>query len=101
MFKAVFGTRQPGGPFIRAGLLMALINVSSWELQGQGVVFIEFQYFHLFNVAETTGVSEHWILLGTPTLILVGMSLNLCVVLAGNVPVAVVSVSLLRDICGG
>lgn len=36
MVEAVFGTRQPGGPLIRAGLLMTLINVPSWELQEQG-----------------------------------------------------------------
>lgn len=63
MVKPLPRTRQPGGPFIRAGLLMTLINVSPWELQGQGpgVVFVSFLYFHLFKVAETTGVTQHWL----------------------------------------
>lgn len=99
MFKPVFGARQAGGPFVRAGLLMTLINVSCWELQEQGRAKGLFSlislYFHLVHVAETTGVTQHWIpssswiFLVIPKLILVGMSLKPCVVLAGNVPVAV------------
>lgn len=51
--------------------------------------------FHLVHVAETTGVTQHWIpssswiFLVIPKLILVGMSPKPCVVLAGSVPVAV------------
>lgn len=44
MVKPVLGTRQPGGPFIRAALLMTLINVSPGRAAGagqaSGVVFI-------------------------------------------------------------
>lgn len=36
MVKPVLGTRQPAGPFVRAGLLMTLITVTPWELQEQG-----------------------------------------------------------------
>lgn len=54
MVKPLPGPRQPGGPFIRAALLMTLINEPPWELQGQdqGVVFY---IISIFNVAKT-----HW-----------------------------------------
>lgn len=50
MVKPVLGMRQPGGPFVRAGLLMTLINVTPWELHEQGRTKLLFLYHFYISI---------------------------------------------------
>lgn len=112
MFKPVFGARQAGGPLVRAGLLMTLINVSCWELQEQGRA--KGLFFSHFSVFPSSSCSRnYWSNSALDPILQLDFPCHPQTDPCRNVPKTVcsagwecpcccfLSVSLVRDICGG